>query len=264
MVNHILTDDTDHGGVVNKDRVLDPGAGSPNKLLFVPQSWPTPTYYSLSLNGSTACIDVPDPASGGVPLDITGAITVEGWVKTTSTARQAIVERYNGSACTGTADGGYGLLIRTNGNVRFMTLKNNCEFDSLDVVGVNVRDGVWHHIAGVFDGSQMRVYVDGQLKVSKSSTFAPGGGTSHLLIGRSQDGSGFFNGLIDEVRVTAAAVYSGSSFTTQHRVTGVVLTRGLWRFDNWRSDDTSRLGWDCAQVNNGSVVGGATSSTDVP
>ncbi|MEK6410977.1 MAG: LamG domain-containing protein [Acidobacteriota bacterium] len=140
-----------------------------------------------------------------------------------------------------------------------MTLKNGCQLDLLDTSGVNVRDGHWYHIAGVFDGSQMRVYVDGQLKISKSSTFAPGGGTSHLLIGRSQDGGGFFNGLIDEVRVTAAAVYSGASFTTQHRVTGVVLTRGLWRFDI--SND---LGRDCAQVNNGSVVGGATSSTDVP
>ena len=89
-------------------------------------------------------------------------------------------------------------------------------------------------------------------------------GTSFASPHVAGDGIGFFNGLIDEVRVTAGAVYSGSSFTTQHRVTGVVLTRGLWRFDNWRSDDTSRLGWDCAQVNHGSVIGGATSSTDVP
>jgi subtilisin family serine protease len=258
MVNHILTDSPAQGGVVTTDHVSNPGSGSPNKLLFVPQTWPTPSYFSLSLNGSTGYIDVPDPTSGGVPLDITGSVTVEGWVKTTSTARQGIVERYNNSACTGTADGGYALLIRANGNVRFETLKNGCEFDNLDAVAT-VRDGNWHHIAGVWDGSQMRVYVDGQLKASKSTTFAPGTGTSHLLIGRSQDGSGFFNGLIDEVRVTAAAVYSGSSFTTQHRVTGVVLTRGLWKFDL-----SSDLGRDCAQVNNGSIVGGATSSTDVP
>jgi hypothetical protein len=263
MINHILTDDSDHGGVVNKDRVNNPGAGSPNKLLFVPQTWPTPAYYSLSLNGSTAYLDVPDPTSGGVPLDITGAITVEAWIKTTSTVRQCIVERYNSSACTGTADGGYSLLIRPNGNVRFQTLKNGCELDLLDTSGVNVRDGMWHHIAGVFDGSQMRIYIGGQRVAFKSSTFAPGTGSSHLLIGRSQDGSGFFNGLIGEVRVTAASAYNGSSFTTQHRVTGVVLTRGLWRFDV-SSGLPNDLGLDCAQVNNGSVVGGATYSTDVP
>ncbi|MEK6410976.1 MAG: S8 family peptidase [Acidobacteriota bacterium] len=98
-INHILTDDPANGGVVTTDHVVNPGTGSPNKLLFVPQTWPTLSYSSLSLNGSSAYIDVPDPASGGVPLDITGAVTVEAWVKTTSTARQAIVERYNNSAC---------------------------------------------------------------------------------------------------------------------------------------------------------------------
>ena len=192
-------------------------------------------------------------------IDIAGAITVEAWVKTTSTARQGIVERYNNSACTGTADGGYALIIRANGSVRFQTLKNGCELDTLDATGVNVRDGSWHHIAAVFDGSQMRIYIGGQLITSKSSTFAPGTGSSHLLIGRSQDGAGYFSGLIDEVRVTAAAVYSGSTITPPNRTTAVVDTKGLWRFDI--SND---LGKDCSQVNNGSLVGGATSSTDVP
>jgi len=259
-INHILTDDPAHGGVVTTDHVGDPGSGSPNKLLFVPQTWPTPTYYSLSLNGSSAYVDVPNtPAGTAVSIDIAGAITVEAWVKTTSTARQGIVERYNNSACTGTADGGYALIIRANGSVRFQTLKNGCELDTLDATGVNVRDGSWHHIAAVFDGSQMRIYIGGQLITSKSSTFAPGTGSSHLLIGRSQDGAGYFSGLIDEVRVTAAAVYSGSTITPPNRTTAVVDTKGLWRFDI--SND---LGKDCSQVNNGSLVGGATSSTDVP
>lgn len=264
MLNHILTDDSAHGGVVTTDRVGNPGTGSPNKLLFVPQTWPTPAYYSLSLNGSTAYVDVPNGGLG-VSFDITGPVTVEAWVKTTSTVRQTIVERYNNSACTGTTDGGYRLLIRPNGNVRFGTLKNACEFDNLDATGVNVRDGAWHHIAGVWDGNQMRIYIGGQLITSKSTTFAPWTGTSHLLIGRSQDGAGYFNGLIDEVRVTAAAVYSGTSFAPQHRLTGVVGTKGLWKFDlpilPDRPDDPGK---DCAQVHNGSVLGGATSSTDVP
>jgi hypothetical protein len=176
-------------------------------------------------------------------------------VETTSTDRQGIVERYNTSACTGAADGGYALLIRPNGNVRFKTLKNGCEFDTLDAVAT-VRDGNWHHIAGVFDGSQMRVYADGQLKASKASAFAPGTGSSHLLIGRSQDGSGFFNGLIDEVRVTARAVYT-TNFTSQHKLTGVVDTKGLWRFDRQNARD-------CADIHNGATMGGATFSSVVP
>jgi len=79
------------------NKVTNPGTGSPNLLLFTPQTWPSPTYYSLSLNGSSAYVDVPN-AGLGVSLDITGAVTVEAWVKLNSNSvRQAIVERYNPS-----------------------------------------------------------------------------------------------------------------------------------------------------------------------
>jgi hypothetical protein len=66
----------------------------------------------------------------------------------------------------------------------------------------------------------------------------------------------FFNGLIDEVRVTARAIYT-SNFIAQHRLTGVQDTRGLWRFDRQNAKD-------CADIHNGTLVGGATFSTSVP
>jgi hypothetical protein len=88
-------------------------------------------------------------------------------------------------------------------------------------------------------------------------SFAPVTGTTDLKIGIQADETGFFNGLIDEVRVTGAAVYTGLSFPLVHHVTGVAGTVGLWRFDNQTAQD-------CALVNNGSLVGGATFSTNVP
>jgi len=102
----------------------------------------------------------------------------------------------------------------------------------------------------------MRIYIGGQLITSKSTTFAPWTGTSHLLIGRSQDGAGYFKGLIDEVRVTARAIYT-ADFTTQHKLTGVVDTKGLWRFDRQNARD-------CADINSGTLVGGAGFSSSVP
>jgi hypothetical protein len=255
-VGDIIVSNATSGAVTDAD---PNNFGTSNRLLYVPASWPAPTYYSLSLNGTSAYVDVSNtPAGLGVPIDITGSITVEAWIKTSNTsARQVIVERYNNSACTGIADGGYSLLIRPNGNVRFQTLKNGCELDMLDTTSVNVRDGMWHHIAGIFDGSEMRIYIDGNRIATKSSTFAPGTGTSHLFIGRGADRAGFFNGMIDEARITAAAVYTGNFFTVPHRVTGIVETRGLWRFDRQSARD-------CADINNGFLVGGATFSTSVP
>jgi hypothetical protein len=67
-------------------------------------------------------------------------------------------------------------------------------------------------------------------------------------MGAAPDGVQFFNGWIDEVRVTADAVYSGSSFNhlALKKLTGVAGTRGLWRLDRQNAKD-------CADINNGTV-----------
>ena len=77
-----------------------------------------------------------------------------------------------------------------------------------------------------------------------------------MKIGVSPEGTYFFNGLIDEVRVTGRAIYT-TNFTSQHKLTGVVDTKGLWRFDRQNARD-------CADIHTGSLVGGATFSTTVP
>jgi hypothetical protein len=102
----------------------------------------------------------------------------------------------------------------------------------------------------------MRLYVDGSLKASGTATFPLTNQTVDLRIGAESDNSSFMNGLIDEVRVTAAPVYS-SDFTAQHRLVGIVATKGLWRFDSQNVKD-------CADIHTGTLVGGATFSTDVP
>jgi hypothetical protein len=237
---------------------------TPNLLVFTPSAWDAPTYYSLSLDGATGYVDVPDGGQG-VSLNITGAITVEAWINTnTPMSHQGIIERYNNSAGMGTNDGGYALRIINNGKVRFFTLQNGVQFDSItsNSTLATLRAG-WHHVAGVFDGSQMRIYIDGKLDNSKSSTFAPVTGTTDVKIGVQADGTGFFNELIDEVRVTGAAVYTGLSFPLVRHVTGVAGTVGLWRFDNLTAFNNG-IAEDCALVNNGTLVGGATYSTNVP
>lgn len=114
-------------------------------------------------------------------------------------------------------------------------------------------------MAGVFDGSQLKIFVQGMNDaIPVTASFSNQAGTNNLKIGVSPEGAYFLNGLIDEVRVTARAIYT-ANFTTQHRLTGVVDTKGLWRFD-----DPANLGRDRAAINNGSPVGGASSSTDVP
>jgi len=152
------------------------------------------TNYSLSLNGIDGYVNVPSSAS----LNVTGAFTVEAWVKLDSLMipQQGVAERYN--SVPGVIDGGFALRLVSN-KIQFWSMKNG--WDLADgITGNNaITNFGWHHIAGVFDGNQLRVYLDGVLDNFKSSTFTPGAGTASLKIGaRGDDAAYKFKGLIDE------------------------------------------------------------------
>ncbi|HZH29256.1 MAG TPA: matrixin family metalloprotease [Pyrinomonadaceae bacterium] len=216
--------------------------------------YPKALGYSLALNGSSAYFDVANSSS----LNITGAITVEAAIKpNVAGADQAIIERYNNFG-GGTSDGGYVLRL-VGGKLAFVTLMNGAVFDYV-IGSQDVSPGYWHHVAGVFDGSQLRVYLDGNLVGVKSSTFAPGTGTGNLRIGAKGDDLALkFNGLIDEARVSAAALYNANfNVAGVHELVPVASTRGYWKFDNQTVKDSS------GYANHGFLVGGAGYSTDVP
>ena len=165
----------------------------------------------------------------------------------------ALAPRHETLDCT--TDGGLALKVRDTGKLRLIIQQSGTSSETI-TSNTTISTGVWHHVAGVFDGSQKRLYIDGVLDKTLSSTYSPATGSSNLFIGASPDGTNKLNGLIDEVRVTARAVYS-ASFTAQHRLTGVVDTKGLWRFDRQNAKD-------CADIHNGTLVGGATFSSSVP
>jgi Concanavalin A-like lectin/glucanases superfamily/Bacterial Ig domain len=191
-------------------------------------------------------------------LDMLGSFTVEAWVKTTSTARQGIVERFNNAATTG-SDGGYILRILKTGQVAFFTLQNANIVDEV-ISTSTVADNHWHHVAGVYNAGTgtLSIFVDGFPQGSTSGRAAPTG-TSNLFIGTSADSAGFFTGLIDEVKLSNGALYSGN-FTPLAHAIPASGTVGLWNFDDKTLNDSSGLG------NNGVAKGTGilAFSTDVP
>jgi len=64
----------------------------------------------------------------------------------------------------------------------------------------------WHHLAGVFDGRELRLYVDGRLEARNALTGSLPSNSTPLYIGASQEGptgvvSHFFDGFLDDVRI---------------------------------------------------------------
>ena len=62
--------------------------------------------------------------------------------------------------------------------------------------------GVWYHAALIYDGSAIRIYLNGleENSFSESNVFAPSA-TDTIQIGRQQDGSKVFDGVLDDVRI---------------------------------------------------------------
>ena len=214
------------------------------------------TNYSLSLNGTGAYVRVVDSPS----LDVSGPITVEAWIKTNTISQQAIIERYR---WLDAPDGGFALRLNGEGKLQFYTIQSNTQNDSLTgTTALSV--GVWHHVAGVFDGSQLRVYVDGALDGSKESTVSPGAGTADLKIGaEGASDAHFFNGLIDEARVTSGVRYAADFVPDRDLTLGGLVAgdgdtgpSGIWNFSNQEAQDFS------GKNNHGTLVGGAGFSAE--
>jgi hypothetical protein len=189
-------------------------------------------------------------------LNITGALTLEAWVKTNlSSGDQMIVVRDDSNWWSHQAS--YSLEL-SNGKMRFDIYQSGSSYHT--VFGSTVLStGVWHHVAAVFDGSQMQVYLDGALDGSVASTMTPATGPFGVRIGRELNPyyPYYFNGLIDEVRISNTALYT-SNFTPASSLSAGSSTAGLWRFDGQTANDSSSNG------NNGTLSGGATYSTDTP
>jgi Concanavalin A-like lectin/glucanases superfamily len=89
--------------------------------------------------------------------------------------------------------------------------------------------GMWRHVAGVYDGAEARLYLDG-VEVDQS-TGSYSAFVGDLVVGSSSAASSwFFRGAIDEVRLSRNARYT-ESFTPEERFVVDMDTAGLWHFD---------------------------------
>jgi PKD repeat protein len=149
---------------------------------------------AFSLNGAGAFVSASDSPS----LDITNQITIEAWIYID--ALTPYYGTYNARIVDKSAPGlnnGY-LLDYIPDNLRFYA-GNNAAAGSTPLPPHQ-----WTHVAGVYDGTSAKVYVDGVLDGS-----APGSGpipvnNLPLTIGANSTGAfggNYFNGLIDEVSI---------------------------------------------------------------
>ena len=144
---------------------------------------------AFRLDGATGYVEVPDSPS----LDLSGQITLVAWIDPSALGGR-VVDKI-------TAGGSDGYLLDTyGGKVRFI-------IDGQSLSGAtSLSTGAWTLIAGVYDGTQMRVYVNGSLDGTLNTSVVIPTNTLTLRIGADSTGGSLFTGLIDEAELFGRAL----------------------------------------------------------
>ncbi|MCB9844725.1 MAG: metallophosphoesterase [Phycisphaeraceae bacterium] len=162
----------------------------------------------LDVDGRSGHLRVPSEA---IPLS-DGPMTLECWF-----SARAFGDRVGLLAKTESSD--YGFFV-SKGVPEFDIFLGD-RYAEAKAPERTLSTGEWHHLAGVYDGSQVRLYVDGRLgaKVDRAGTRRQNG--FPLIVGADVNGAGdptsFFDGLIDGVRLSSVARYTTESFEPQRR-----------------------------------------------
>ena len=145
-------------------------------------------------------------------LDVTRAVTISAWVKLKSYVDQygLLMEKGNNSTARN-----YGLWAVNNGSLYLSYYGGG--WRELSTAASVFTLGEWHHVAGVLDpaGGFRALYLDGvQRAVNTTAVPALSANTEPLHLGSWGGTTWRIDGLLDEVRVEAAARSSNWIWTT--------------------------------------------------
>jgi Concanavalin A-like lectin/glucanases superfamily len=147
---------------------------------------------ALNLDGVNDNVLVPSASS----LNLNSTITMEAWIYATKNSGiQNVVSKSNSSN-----NNGYIFPRTDNGWTSFciyITLNGGWVVVSSPYPSLNA----WHHVAATYDGSNVKLYLDGTLVKTQAATGAIAVNPNSLCIG-SQPGYGeYFGGNVDEIRI---------------------------------------------------------------
>jgi hypothetical protein len=170
-----------------------------------------------------------------------------------------------------TQAGGYAIYVQAaSGNLLFIAYANGAyQIASVAASGTLV-NGQWHHIAGTWDGSTAKLYVDGVLKGSSATlgssyNIAYGNTANYLFAGAESAGTGstpeanrYFDGQLDEIKIWSTARTQAELKTYLFKSVPVNAT-GLLAYYNCNDASGTTLTNSCTNTSglNGTLVSAA-------
>ncbi|TAL60043.1 MAG: hypothetical protein EPN88_16435, partial [Bacteroidetes bacterium] len=204
-----------------------PGDGHPNDVQDGNNGTFATNTYAAGMVGQAFSFDGVDDyveVSDSVSLDISSQITIDAWIYPTALGGR-IVDKI-------TAGGADGYLLDTSfGTLRLII--GNKGISGSTFLPLNT----WTHVVGAYDGSALKVYINGVLDGTLSESPSIPANNLTLKIGADSNGSHVFKGLIDEVEIfnralsseEIAAIYAAGSAgkcMPRYSISGRVKTPG--------------------------------------
>jgi len=215
-------------------------AGINDGLVYGNPTWvPGLMAGALHMNGMSDYVD-----SGNDPgLDITGEITLAAWINPHDIGNgqeNPYVSKGRRAYALQGIEQGYGL--------EFFIYDKGAH--SARFTRARAFNDEWHHVAGTYDGSQLRLYIDGALEGVTDHTGSIASTPYNVNIGRNAAAPNrLYEGLIDDVRVYDCAL---SEAEIRDLCFGIVA--------HWQMDETEGvMAWDSSgHGHHGTLYGNPT------
>jgi hypothetical protein len=155
---------------------------------------------ALDFNGVTDYVDCSNNVSLNEP-NITGKITLAAWVDTNDCGNS----QFNPYIAKG--DHAYALQHRSANELEIAIYGAGTTWYLASTPVNSSFNGVWHHLAGTYNGSQIKLYVDGELNATTDYVGSIPSTPYNVNIGRSSEViTRFYDGLLDDVRIYSRAL----------------------------------------------------------
>ncbi len=170
--------------------------GNGNNGSIFQATWYTTGKYgkALAFDGSNDYVSVPDSNS----LDLSTALTLEAWVRpTASSGWRTVMLKENNSELA------YAMYARESTNRPSGWIRTNpTSGSSKSVAGTSgLALNTWTHLTTTYDGSNMRLYVNGSLVRTQATTGTLYNSGNPLKFGGNAVWGEYFAGQLDEIRI---------------------------------------------------------------
>jgi len=209
---------------------------------------------AFSLDGDGDGVVIRDNAN----LDITNAITIDAWIKRAVAGSRHMILNKRTVPLWHQA---YALWVAPDNLLKFAIGDGTTEH-KLAYFGETIQPDQWYHVAGTYDGTTQRIYLNGQEVATATFSVAISTTDEALRIGVQSTGEDSFDGLIDEVELFNRAL-------TSDEIRAIFNVGSVGKCKSCVTPPSNLVSWwpgdgnanDIFDGNDGALFGGATFAT---